>query len=95
MPGAARPPSWPPCRTASKARSIVDADTQGTDSRWLEQGEMLLRGEALPLESPRAAERWIARVLGLDADMIVIDCPPHIGAGRSGILYRRGPDHRG
>ncbi len=59
---------------------LVDADTQGTASRWLEQGDMLLRGEPLPLESPRAAERWITRVLGLDADVIVIDCPPHIGA---------------
>ncbi len=35
---------------------------------------------SLPLESARGAKRWIERVLDIEAEYTVIDCPPHLQA---------------
>lgn len=59
---------------------LLDADTQGTASSWAEQGGLPMPVQALPLDSEREAERWAARVRAADADLVVIDCPPHLDA---------------
>ena len=64
---------------ARRTVAVVDADAQGTTTAWLAQGDFLVRSESLPLDSTRNAERWIRQVLGLDADLVVIDTPPHVG----------------
>lgn len=71
------------CELAGKepaAALLVDADAQGTTAFWCRQGKIPVRHEALPLDGPRDAARWIQRVMGFQARYVVIDCPPHIGA---------------
>lgn len=60
--------------------AVVDADTQASASHWLEDGGVDVELIALPLENARSARRWIERVLDLDTDFVVIDCPPHLRA---------------
>lgn len=78
------------CETSSKQRSVilVDADGQGTASYWLGLGRLPIRGEVMPLENQRDADRWIRRVIALRdaADLVVIDLPPHIGAATEAAL---------
>jgi chromosome partitioning protein len=69
------------CELAARgAVVLVDADTQGTASYWLAQGQFPIRAETIPLETAREAERWTARVLALTAAFVVVDCPPHVGS---------------
>lgn len=71
------------CELAGKdpaAAVLVDADAQGTSGYWCRQGKIPVACEALPLDGPRDAARWIQRVMGFQARYVVIDCPPHIGA---------------
>jgi chromosome partitioning protein len=73
-------------RAGSKRRVVlIDADAQGTASQWAAQGALPIQVEPLPLEQQRDTERWVARVVALrdGADLVVIDCPPHIGAATS------------
>ena len=58
--------------------AVVDADAQATASEWSAAGELPAVVYAMPLE--RAARRWIDTVLGIDADIVVIDSPPHLSA---------------
>jgi len=78
------------CETFSKRRSVilVDADAQGTASYWLGLGRLPIRGEAMPLENQRDADRWIRRVIALrnEVDLVIIDLPPHIGAATEAAL---------
>lgn len=64
---------------------LIDADAQGTAAHWCGLGSLPMQCEALPLEYQAGAERWAARVTALrhDADVLVIDCPPHVGVGSS------------
>ncbi len=64
----------------SRAVALVDADTQGTATAWLAQGGLPVHGEFMPLENPRNTAKWTRQVLDLDAGLVVIDCPPHVGA---------------
>jgi len=45
-----------------------------------QESDSPVRIVAQPLDHPRHAQRWIANVLELDTDLVVIDCPPHAGA---------------
>jgi chromosome partitioning protein len=78
------------CEIASQRHSVilVDADAQGTASYWLGLGRLPIRGETMPLENQRDADRWIRRVIALrdEADLVVIDLPPHIGAATEAAL---------
>jgi chromosome partitioning protein len=75
------------CARASSKRRVVliDADGQGTASQWAAQGALPIQVETLPLEQQRDTEHWVARVVALrdGTDLVVIDCPPHIGAATS------------
>jgi len=64
---------------------LVDADGQGTAAAWCSRGTLPMRCEAMPLEYQAGVERWVARITAhrQDADLIVIDCPPHVGIGSS------------
>jgi len=78
------------CETSSQRRAVilVDADAQGTASYWLGLGRLPIRGEAMPLEHQRDADRWIRRVIALrdETELVVIDLPPHIGAATEAAL---------
>lgn len=60
---------------------LVDADAQGSASDWL-GADSPAPVEVLPLESDAAHDvvAWADRVRSLQADIVVIDCPPHLSA---------------
>lgn len=58
---------------------VVDADNQATATDWDRRGDLPARVEALPLGIETPVGPWVERVLTLQADHVVIDCPPHIG----------------
>lgn len=68
-----------------RAVILIDADAQGTAAHWCGLGALPVRCEAMPLEYQAGAERWAARVTALraSAELLVIDCPPHVGIGSS------------
>ena len=59
---------------------LVDADPQGTSTAWAEPGVLPFQVVAVPLKTD--VKGWIARVLALDADFVVIDLPPMLGRRR-------------
>lgn len=68
------------CELASRQSVVVvDADRQGTASNWAGRGDLPIRVEALPLDGDTDVASWVDRVLNIEADHVVIDCPPHIG----------------
>ncbi len=58
---------------------VVDADSQATAADWARRGDLPARVEALPLDAETRVGPLVERVLTLQADHVVIDCPPHIG----------------
>jgi chromosome partitioning protein len=58
---------------------VVDADSQGTAVDWARRGDLPARVEALPLDSEMQVGPWVERVLNLQDDHVIIDCPPHRG----------------
>ncbi len=58
---------------------VVDADSQATATEWARRGDLPARVETLPLDAESRVGPWVERVLTLQADHVVIDCPPHIG----------------
>ena len=58
---------------------VVDADSQATATDWARRGDLPARVETLPLDAESRVGPWVERVLTLQADHVVIDCPPHIG----------------
>lgn len=65
---------------------LVDADAQATAAEWMAGGNLPVRGEALPLDDERRAAAWIKRVQAADADLVLIDLPPHTGAATAAAL---------
>ena len=58
---------------------LVDADSQATATDWARRGDLPARVEPLPLDAETEVGLWVERVLSVQADHVVIDCPPHIG----------------
>jgi chromosome partitioning protein len=71
------------CELADRNRSalIVDADEQGTVAEWTRAGKLPVPCEYKPLRSDRDVQAWARAVLVLQADYIVIDCPPRLTFG--------------
>ncbi len=67
------------CELAGRQSVVVDADSQATAADWARRGDLPARVEALPLDAETRVGPWVERVLTLEADHVVIDCPPHIG----------------
>jgi len=65
---------------------LVDADAQATAAEWMAGGFLPVKGEALPLDDERKAAAWIKRVRAADADLVLIDLPPHTGAATAAAL---------
>ena len=68
--------------------ALVDADVQATATEWIALGHLPITGHAIPLESLRGVRRWfesearirrtVNQMLTVDADIEVIDLPPHL-----------------
>ncbi|MCH9019361.1 MAG: ParA family protein [Proteobacteria bacterium] len=80
------------CALADGTRTVVlvDLDAQGTATEWLEAGHLPITGQGLPLENTGGVRRWVEseqgvkrlveQVLSVDADLGIIDLPPHLSA---------------
>lgn len=78
------------CALANKNTrvALVDADIQATATEWIDIGLLPITGYAIPLESLRSVRRWfesedrirrlVNQMLTVDADLEVIDLPPHL-----------------
>lgn len=66
--------------------TVVDADAQGTAAYWASAGRLPFPVEAMPFETARDAKRWAPKVLEIEADYVVIDCPPHVGGATEAAL---------
>jgi chromosome partitioning protein len=74
--------------TGDNVVALVDADVQATATEWLAMGHLPITGYVIPLESVRGVRRWfeseqrirrlVDRVLTVEADVEVIDLPPHL-----------------
>ncbi len=60
--------------------AVIDADTQGSATHWLNSGDFDIDHDHMPLDGAQGVRRWIRRVLAKEVDLIVIDCPPHLQA---------------
>ena len=58
---------------------VVDADSQATAADWARRGDLPVRVEALPFDAETPVGPWVETVLTLQANHVIIDCPPHIG----------------
>jgi chromosome partitioning protein len=65
---------------------LIDVDRQESSHDWLAGGKLPMAGIALPLDDSRSAADWIRRVSAIDADMVIIDLPPQIGAATAAAL---------
>lgn len=75
------------CELGASCRvRLIDADAQATAAEWIGAGELPITGEAMPLDDQRHAAAWMRRVAAYDADVVVIDLPPHTGAATAAAL---------
>lgn len=66
---------------------LIDVDRQASANEWLAGNSNLpVAGSALPLDDQRGAAAWIRRVSAIDADVVMIDLPPQIGAATAAAL---------
>ncbi len=61
---------------------VLDADKQATTTEWAAGGALPVRVEAAPLDTDaeREVRAWVGRVVGADADVVVVDLPPHLSS---------------
>ncbi len=86
----------------SRRVALVDADPQGTSTHWMSRGRYPAKIYTIPLEDERGAQRWVTKVLSIESDFVLIDCPAHsravtetaLGLSRLAIipLTASGPD---
>lgn len=67
-------------RTTKNKVVLIDGDVQRTTIGWDALSSLPVEVVPLPLDSEKEAARWKQDVREISADIIVIDCPPHIGA---------------
>jgi len=60
--------------------TVIDADAQASAMNYAAQDELTAPVVAKPLDDARGAGAWVAAVMALDAVVIIIDCPPQVGA---------------
>jgi len=59
--------------------ALVDADPQGAALGYAASAALPIDILDMPVANARSTGRWIDRVLSIEADVVVIDCPPQIG----------------
>lgn len=65
---------------------LVDCDIQGSASHWAEPGNLPMPVKHMPLESDAEVADWSAAVRALDADLAVLDSPPHLDSALGGVI---------
>ncbi len=72
--------------TQGKNVAVVDADTQGSATYWAEPGHLPMPVVHRPLEHAREMQAWSRAVRGIDADLLVLDSPPHLNEALGGVI---------
>ncbi len=72
--------------TQGKNVALVDADTQGSATYWAEPGHLPMQVVHRPLEHDREILAWSIAVRGIDADLLVLDAPPHLNEALGGVI---------
>ena len=72
--------------TQGKNVALVDADTQGSATYWAEPGHLPMQVIHRPLEHAREIQVWSRAVRGIDADLLVLDAPPHLNESLGGVI---------
>ena len=73
--------------TARRRRvMVVDADMQGSATYWADPGALPVPVVPLPLEDASDVPTWSRDIAAMDADVVVIDAPPHLDATLGGII---------
>ncbi len=72
--------------TQGKNVALVDADTQGSATYWAEPGHLPMQVVHRPLEHDREILAWSIAVRGIDADLLVLDAPPHLDEALGGVI---------
>ena len=58
---------------------LIDADPQGSAAQWAAPGKLPIPVEHLPVTADTLAP-WVQKVRKAMADVLVLDCPPHLDA---------------
>lgn len=66
---------------AARGRKVllIDADPQGSASQWAAPGKLPIPVEHMPVTAETLAP-WVQSVRKKKADVLVLDCPPHLDA---------------
>lgn len=65
---------------------LVDADTQGSATYWAEPGNLPFPVLHYPLEHAREIQAWSRQVRNVDADVLILDAPPHLNEALGGVI---------
>lgn len=72
--------------TSRRTVAVVDADTQGSATYWAEPGNLPFPVLHYPLEHARETQAWSRSVRAVDADLLVLDAPPHLNEALGGVI---------
>ncbi len=72
--------------TQGKNVALVDADTQGSATYWAEPGHLPMQVVHRPLEHDREILAWSVAVRDIDAELLVLDAPPHLNEALGGVI---------
>ena len=59
--------------------ALIDADPQGSAAQWAAPGKLPLPVEHLPVSVDKL-KPWVERMRRVEADVVILDCPPHLDA---------------
>ena len=70
------------CELAAGGESVLllDNDSQGTSTHWVNSGRLPVQSEFMPLENDDDGERLVRAVAARRERYIVLDAPAHVGA---------------
>ena len=72
----------------SRGRSVelVDCDLQGSATHWAELGALPFPVHRMPIEREADVPSWSARVRALQAELVILDAPPHLDAASGAVI---------
>jgi chromosome partitioning protein len=72
--------------TGKQTVAVVDCDAQGSASYWADPGQLPVPVLHHPLEHAREIQTWSRDVRDIDADLLVLDGPPHLNEAMGGVI---------
>ena len=68
------------CQLAKSASvHLIDADEFGAAWHWSSYGKLPISVQRCPLSCPRQAQQWTKTMLGIKADIVIVDLPSSLG----------------